>query len=263
VGVSIICPVLNGCEMTASLLGCLFASDLPEEREILIIDNGSSDETKHTDKIVGMPEVKFIHIEEPIGFGPACNVGLELAKYEDIAIFNNDMLVPSYWYRHLKEALEDDFYLVKDGQYEFLAKIGMVSGALTEPRHVGSKEYWDKTVKWTYNDGCYILTKGGPWLFKREFFNDVGLFDEQFVPGFWEETDLLYRGVKRGWIFLLKLSLHTYHMVNATLRPEHGEKKMHAIYRRNRTKFLQKHGTFVPKWMIELRKGVKRWEMHQ
>ena len=89
--ISIIIPVFNKYVFTKSCLSDL--SKLPEDHEIIVFDNGSSDETK--EELSKNKRIIYIRNEENIGFGKACNKAYQIASAPNVLFLNNDIRVKS------------------------------------------------------------------------------------------------------------------------------------------------------------------------
>lgn len=239
--------------MTKRCLAYLGQSYVPEDTELIIVEDGSTELLKIED--VGcLPShfnIKCVE-EDGRGFATACNAGLVEANGDEIAILNNDMYLPEDWYVGISaELAKDKAYII-----DTWGKVGMVSGGLAEPPY--QLEQWadsyqdflhpSPTVTWFH--------KGGPWLFKRAFFSEVGVFDEQFVPAFWEEIDLLWRGVQKGWVFGITNAVVSYHLSTATILREWGPEEKARIAAMNQTKFMQKWGTINLDWYDTLKRAI-------
>lgn len=93
--VSIIIPAWNQWSYTKTTLTSLFAKTVWPEYEVIVIDNGSEDETpQELCKIAEQePRLRVVRNNQNIGFSGANNLGAEAAKYEHLIFINNDMLI--------------------------------------------------------------------------------------------------------------------------------------------------------------------------
>lgn len=85
---SIVIPVFNNWNFTKSTLNDLMK--LPKDHEIIIVDNGSVDETAH---LVSSDNLVVHRFNRNMGFGAASNRGYELARGEFVLFLNNDIRV--------------------------------------------------------------------------------------------------------------------------------------------------------------------------
>lgn len=89
---SIIVPVFNEAQTVASVLARLSAIDLPVTREILVIDDGSTDGTREVLRpLAGTPGITVVHAAENAGKGSAIRMGLARARGSIIAIQDADL----------------------------------------------------------------------------------------------------------------------------------------------------------------------------
>ncbi len=90
---SIIVPVYNEARTVASVIERLLAVDLPVPREIVVVNDGSTDGTREAlDRIPGRPGIlKIVHAERNAGKGAAVRLGLAQASGAIIAIQDADL----------------------------------------------------------------------------------------------------------------------------------------------------------------------------
>jgi GT2 family glycosyltransferase len=192
--VSIIIPFYNEENYTWNCLLFLnkyLTNDLPFE--ILLIDDNSS-ENNDFSLIKGITIHRNI---ENLGFLRNINKGIQLAKGEYIYILNNDTEVQ-------KNFLKELFYV-----FENFDNVGAVGSKLINPnrslQEAGSlfmkdfnirqivkkkKPFYPEVnyiVKVDYCSGCSLLFK------KMDDNGNLNLFDEQFAPAYFEETDFCFQ----------------------------------------------------------------------
>jgi glycosyltransferase involved in cell wall biosynthesis len=90
--ISIVVPVFNEARTVAEVIQRLIAIDLPAPREILVVNDGSTDGTREVlDQIVERPEVRIIHAEKNAGKGSAIRIGFARASGTIVAIQDADL----------------------------------------------------------------------------------------------------------------------------------------------------------------------------
>ncbi len=90
--ISIVVPVYNEVRTVASVIERLFAIDLPAPREILVVNDGSTDGTREVlDQIPKRPELRIIHAEKNGGKGSAIRTGFANASGTIVAIQDADL----------------------------------------------------------------------------------------------------------------------------------------------------------------------------
>ena len=89
---SILVPVFNEARTVASVLDRLLSIDLPVPREIVVVNDGSSDGTREVlDAYPGHGGVRVLHVEPNAGKGAAIRLGLQHARGTIIAIQDADL----------------------------------------------------------------------------------------------------------------------------------------------------------------------------
>jgi glycosyltransferase involved in cell wall biosynthesis len=90
--ISIVVPVYNEARTVADVIQRLIAIDLPAPREILVVNDGSTDGTREVlDRIVQRPELRVIHAEKNGGKGSAIRIGFARATGTIVAIQDADL----------------------------------------------------------------------------------------------------------------------------------------------------------------------------
>ena len=90
--ISIVVPVYNESRTVADVIQRLIAIDLPAPREILVVNDGSTDGTREVlDRLVQRPELRIIHAERNGGKGSAIRIGFAKATGTIVAIQDADL----------------------------------------------------------------------------------------------------------------------------------------------------------------------------
>ena len=90
--ISIVVPVYNEARTVAEVIQRLIAIDLPAPREILVVNDGSTDGTREVlDKLTQRPELRIIHAEKNGGKGSAIRIGFANATGTIVAIQDADL----------------------------------------------------------------------------------------------------------------------------------------------------------------------------
>ncbi len=180
--VTIVVPVFNQLHYTKQFLESVRRSDA-RHIPIVIIDNGSTDGTAHF--LSGWPDLSIITNAENLGCATAWNQGVKLAKSEWALICNNDVLVPEHWL---------------DGLLRFAVErsVAVASPAIREGEmnyDLGS--YSSEFVASMSGFSRMGLVDGICFMVCTDVFNRIGLFDEKFRVGQFEDADF-FRRVRRA-----------------------------------------------------------------
>jgi dolichol-phosphate mannosyltransferase len=90
--ISIVVPVYNEARTVAEVIERLLAIDLPAPREILVVNDGSTDGTREVlDGIPARPELRIIHAAKNAGKGSAIRMGFSQAAGTIVAIQDADL----------------------------------------------------------------------------------------------------------------------------------------------------------------------------
>ena len=90
--ISIVVPVFNESATIRAVIDRLLTIDLPAAREIIVVDDGSSDGTYAVlEELRGTPRLRILHAERNRGKGHAIRLGLQAASGDVLAIQDADL----------------------------------------------------------------------------------------------------------------------------------------------------------------------------
>jgi len=201
----------NTAHLLLTCLEHIFRSDLGEKPEVLVVDNGSSDDSVAKVK-TAYPGVIILEAGKNLGFAAANNVAAKLARSRYLLLVNTDAFLEKDCARALLELMKSD------------PRIGMVGPQLLndDGSHQTSFEATPTLVTETLNRSLLkrLFPKrfpgkrpdaqkafpvealiGAVMMLRREYFEALDGFDEDYFF-FLEETDLAVRMRQAGWQIL-------------------------------------------------------------
>ncbi len=215
--VSVIIPNWNGRHLLKVCLESLERQTL-KNFEVVIVDNGSSDTSVEYIKKY-FPKVKVIPLDKNYGFTKAVNTGIKNAKGEYLVLLNNDTELDSRYLEYLVKASDNhpDVGFVAAKMLNFYNR-KIIDSAWDAVSVVGHSYSVGQGKKDSieFNKPQYIfLATGGSSLFKRQIFEKVGYFDEDYHT-YMEDVDLCLRAQIAGFKGWYEPKAILYHMRKAT-----------------------------------------------
>ena len=224
---SVIVLVCNKAGYTARCLGGL-AKTQWRPLEVIVIDNGSTDETPELlddfERRAGEFDiaVKRGRNETNAGAVTGRNQALEIAEGELIAFMDNDVAVRSRaWIETLAGALDGTERGGIAGPkliYPFPPHLIQCAGAAVSRRgrvfFLGRGERRDAAeFDRPAEVQCLI---SACWLMRRAVYEEVGPLEEGYNPVQFEDIDYCYAARERGWKVLYEPGAELYHFENVT-----------------------------------------------
>jgi glycosyltransferase involved in cell wall biosynthesis len=184
--VSVVVPVLDGERTIRQCLTSLVRTDFPAEgREIIVVDNGSTDRT--ADIVQSFP-VRYVR-EEQRGLAHARNRGIATARADILAFTDADCVVTTGWLRELLGGFDRPAVGVVVGEV-----VAYPPKTLTERYWALRKPLWQSRAL-AYPSCPWFLS--GNAAFRRAVFDRIGLYDTRF-EGACEDIDLSWRIFRDG-----------------------------------------------------------------
>lgn len=182
---SIVIPVFNKVNFTVSCLKDLSYLDV-NLHEIIVVDNGSSDETETEVKKLQkrMPNLVYLKNESNLGFGAACNRGYSAAKNNCVMFLNNDIKV----YANLP--VWTDVYLttLQENPNQIISPTG---GFVDPKRNFDFRYETDGGKEFNYLSG-WMLVATKETFNKLIENNNIGPFRTDLYWNYWEDTHLSF-----------------------------------------------------------------------
>jgi GT2 family glycosyltransferase len=173
-------------------------SSLPEGVAVVVVDNGSSDDTRER---VARHGVTLLTPGCNLGFGTACNLGSDHLGTGDILLLNPDAAITAENLEVLQDALMEDPSLgvvgplIRDADGEIELSWGADPSLKAEWMR---KRAHSQPVGGATLAGSVDWVTGGCCLIRREAWEAVGGFDERYFLYF-EDLDLCRRIRQAGF----------------------------------------------------------------
>lgn len=261
--VSIVIPVHNKFHVTHNCLAALLLAYNRTSFEVIIADDGSSDDTKRiTETVSG---IKYCRHQTAEGFVTTCNMGAAMAAGEYVLLLNNDTEPTSHWLDELIWAFENYDQVGMAG-----SKLLYADGRLQEAGGI----IWGDGSAWNYGrnqnpaDPRFSYTRqadylsGAAIMLPRRLWDELGGLSDEFRPAYYEDTDLAFKVRQAGLktIYVSNSVVFHFEGISSGTSTSSGMKRFQEV---NRPKFLRKwrhayrvHGTDIARADIEKDRGT-------
>jgi GT2 family glycosyltransferase len=242
--VSVIIVARDNYEQTAN---CIISASCSTRLnlEIIVFDNASTDNTSRLPAI--NPDIKYLSADKNLGFTEAVNRAAKLATGRMILLLNNDTEVAPFAIDRALARLEADRGIGAVG-----AKIVRMHGRLQEAGcivwqdgsclgYARDTDPMDGQVNFVrdvdFCSACFMAIMRQDW-------EELGGFDENFAPAYYEETDFCLRLWERGQRVVYDPQILLWHF-------EFGSSSIQeealALMRKNQRYFASKHKDYLSK----------------
>lgn len=200
VTLSIIVPAYNQWEFTYNCIKQIIDNTADVPYEVILADDVSSDETKEAERYID--NLRVSRNAENLGFVRNCNAAAKLCRGQYILFLNNDTSVQADWLMPLVDLLESDDRIGMVG-----SKLVYGNGKLQEAGGI----FWKDASAWNYGhcdkigkpDYNYVkevdYISGASIMIRKNLWEQIGGFDERYVPAYCEDSDLAFEVRKAGY----------------------------------------------------------------
>jgi GT2 family glycosyltransferase len=259
-GAALIVLAWNQWPLTRRCLDSLLAS-APFAADIVVVDNGSSDETPTALRSYA-DRVRVVTLPENLGFVRGMNVGIAAARPDDdVVLLNNDLLfIQSDWLERLRDAA---YHAPQNGI------VGCrLLGPELESRlyHAGgfieADDLWGQQTEagtLERDVGQYTTTRRVQGIafalayLRRDCLDSVGCLDEAF-HSYFEDTDYCLRAADAGIASVVAGAVTLRHDQHGSTQDDDGFRKR---------VWMGSRATFAARWQARLRaayRGDVLWE---
>lgn len=198
--VSIIIPIYGKCDYTLRCLASIAAAQPTAAYEIIVVDDNSPDNSVQT--LHRVNGIRLISNTENQGFIRSCNKGAEAAHGRYLYFLNNDTAVTNGWLDELLRTFNEFPGTGLTG-----SKLMYPDGTLQEAGGI----IWQDGSAWNFGRNqnpdlpvyCYArevdYCSGASIMIPTSLFQELGGFDEHYLPAYCEDSDLALKVRAKGY----------------------------------------------------------------
>lgn len=217
---------------------------VPGNHEVIVVDNNSKDGSIQLLKN-DFPYVKILRLKKNIGFARGNNEGVRVAKNDLIMLLNNDVLLSEDTFSVLLRHFDDERI------FAVAPRVVLEDGSLNEGHSWG--EFKDGMLRF-YNErqsrkleqvdkpSLTLYPVGACAIMDKRLYRELGGLDPMFTPFYWEDDDLGYRALKRGYKIIYDPTVTVVHK-NAVSSSKLSPVYIKAIREKNMLLFFWKNLT--------------------
>jgi O-antigen biosynthesis protein len=251
--VSIVIPVYGQVAVTARCLKSIAVAKNETTFEVVVVDDKSPDAT--SEYLAKCSGIQVVTNDENQGYLRSTNRGAKVSDTEYIILLNNDTEVADGWIDDLLST------------FQHHPDTGIAGARLVYPggqlQEAGAIIFNDGTG-WNYgrlqdpDDEKFAFVREVDYCsaacvaVKRQVWDEVGGFDERFIPAYYEDVDLAFAARSKGWKVRYQPKTKIIHHEGVS----HGTDEASGL------KAYQKinHAVFVGKWAKDLREQMPSGE---
>jgi GT2 family glycosyltransferase len=240
---SIIVVSFNTLAFTRLCVASVLANTDYPNYELILVDNGSADgSVEALRELASQHEhLRLILNESNLGFGPANNQGLAVASGELLVLLNSDTMAPVGWLSRLARHLADP-------------RLGLIGpttnrtcneAQITAPYSTYGELLAFARDRAAGHDGQRHPIRM-PMMFcvawRRDVLSEVGLLDERYETGLFEDEDYALRVKAAGYETAWAADAYVHHAYHASIGKLLTSGDYVALFRRNQARFEEKWG---------------------
>jgi len=262
---SVVIPCHNKADVTARCLAALILAPNRSSFEVILVDDGSNDETARLED--WCKGVTVVRHEIAQGFVRSSNDGAALARGEYLVMLNNDTEVTAGWLDALLRPFErfesvgltGAKLVYPDGRLQEAGGIVFSNG---QPANYGRNgnacdPRYNYTRRADYLSGACVAIPRGVWA-------EVGGFNAEFEPAYYEDTDLAFTIRARGYetLYAPQCEVIHYEGVSSGTNLKAGMKRFQEVnapkFRRRWAAVFASQGRRTDSWDLLKDRGVQR-----
>jgi len=231
--ISIVITNWNGTEILKETLPTVMNAavmDPDHYYEVLLIDDCSTDSSISYVR-ENYPDIRIVSTPANKGYMHANNFGVKQAKNELVFCMNNDMKITPKTISSLVPHFQSPGVFAASGKifdWEEQFLYGNRGGRFEK----GHFSYFEKPEDDIQSQTLFAC--GGAFLCRKSMYLSLGGYDaDLFSPYYYDETDLCFRALKRGFEIIYEPSSHAFHKVAQTASRQYEDQSIKVISARN------------------------------
>ena len=212
--VSVVVLTFNQWSCTEECLAAI-ERHTPESYELIVVDNGSSDCTPERLQALAATDSRYRLLlnHENRGFAAGCNQGIQLARGEYILLLNNDVVVTPEWLSGLLECH------AACGHAGIVGPLTNSASGIQVVPEAGYQVAAGELDRFALQFRCNYRFRRVPvrrlagfcMLMSRSLLSQIGLLDEQFGTGNYEDDDICFRATVAGYQNFVAADVFVHH----------------------------------------------------
>ena len=205
--------------------------------EIMVVDDCSTDDSlKFLEE--EFPNVNRVKTPVNMGFQKANNYGIKKSDSRLVMPMNNDIKLDEDALLHLAEHFEQGNVFSVSGKFFGFDGKTFLYGNRGGYFKNGHFYLYEKEPD---DNSQTLFACGGAFMVDRKRYLELGGFDNLYHPLYYEEIDLSYRALKRGWEVCYEPKSIAYHKVQSTITKQEKKRSIELISARNNYLFVLKN----------------------
>ncbi|MCI0421669.1 MAG: glycosyltransferase, partial [Acidobacteria bacterium] len=247
--ISIVIPSWNGRMLLEQMFPSLllatkeFYDKTGGSWEVIVVDDGSVDDTIPWIETIPEKKVKLITRRRKSGFALACNLGFTACRYDTVILLNNEVIVDTGFILPLLPHFQDSRVFGVSLKSMLRDRSSFHSGGKIGEFRLG---FWkafrnydvaDSQESDSAGSACYSFSiYGGFCALDRRKLHELGGFEPLMSPFYWEDVELSYRAWKRGWVIHYEPKSIVY--LDAATDPRESSRGMRLERMNTRNRFI-------------------------
>lgn len=233
---SIIIPVHNGASYLKKCVESVYANtDSPFE--LILVDNDSDEQTKKY--IMAQEKAVKIFNRRNLGFAKAVNQGIRAASGDYMAIVNSDIIFYGNWLKNMLQVLQKPGMGMVGPMTNRTVGLQRIKLAKSIENNKKAFEIFSNAMEMKFKNEYFEIHRlvGFCFVFKREIVDRIGLLDERFEIGCFEDFDYCLRVRQAGYSLAAAKNVFVYHHHHASFG---GDDRFLKFAIKNRKVFIDK-----------------------